>query len=251
MVEVMIVTKDTALCKKLCDYTDSVITQKNLRYLSLLVKQPDNVEEAVRLMKRNKVYLVFLDIRSGGYEDLKDLNQKNCFLVVLDKSFETAARLLNAGIQTMGYLLYQDTLNYQEYEDFLVLVYKNLPFSVKGILVYDYEEDIHVLIPFSDILYIETIKGTHYGMIVCQDRRYQIRLNLKRMMQDLPWYFHQARSSAIVNMLEVRKIDFTDRILTLSNGDTCSFALKYKKIFHAMFCMEEFKEYQKDNMNLN
>jgi len=238
VVEVMIVTEDSDLCKTLCDYTDLIIARHNMRDLSLLVNQPNNIKEASRLIREDKIYLIFLDIRSGVDKDLKDINLKNCFLVVLNKSFETAAYFLNEGIQVLGYLIYQDSLNYQKFSDCMQLIYRQLPFSVKGILIYNYEEDIHTLIPFRDILYIETIKGTHYAMIVCPGKSYRIRLNLKKIIQKLPWYFYQARSSTIVNTLEVRKIDFTDRILTFSNGDTCSFAIKNKKIFYDMFCVK-------------
>lgn len=226
MVEVMIVTKDSRLRKRLSENMDKIIDEQGLRNFSLVLQHPETVKEARQSRQKGKIYLMMIDIRGEVNQEILKHDFENCFLIIMDDSYENMISLVNSGLWVSGCLLCKNVMNVGKLTNFLNLFHNRFPIYMNGILIYCEEEDLHLLVRLEDILYIETIKGTHYGLVVCRDGSWKIRVNLRRIMKYLPGYFLRIRSSTIVNMSEVKKIDFDTCNLFLSNGDTCSFATK-------------------------
>lgn len=228
MVEVMIVTKDSDLRTCLSENLDKVIERQRLKNLSLVLKHPNTIEAALQSRQKGKIYLLMIDIRDGVAKEVSNYDFENCFLIIMDDMYENMIRLVNSGLWVTGCLLCKNVIDMEKLADYLQEFHNRFPVSMNGILIYCEDEDLHLLVRLNDVIYIETIKGTHYGQVVCRDGSWKIRINLRRIMKYLPEYFLRIHSSTIVNMSEVKKIDFETCVLILSNGDSCSFAAKNK-----------------------
>lgn len=240
MVEVMIVTKDSDLRACLLENMDKVIEEQRLKNLSLVLKHPNTIEAALQSRQKGKIYLLMIDIRDGVAQQVLNYDFENCFLIIMDDMYENMIRLVNSGLWVTGCLLCKNVIDMGKLADYLQEFHSRFPVSMNGILIYCEDEDLHVLVQMNDIFYIETIKGTHYGLVVCRDGSWKIRINLGQIMKYLPEYFVRIRSSTIVNMSEVKKIDFETCALVLSNGDICSFTAKNKAELKRRFFTEHF-----------
>lgn len=238
MVEVMVISSDGVLREELLSYTDTLIEELDMKNLSLMVKHPEKLEEMNHFVKEDKTYLVVTDIRDAGCESLNKYKRKNVFFLVIDEILQTAVDIINADIAVVGYVLYRSRMDYKEYKRIFIDLYKRLSFSVNGIMVYDYVSDDYILVPFSEILYIETVKGTHLCEIVSKSQNIQIRSTIRYLTQNLPWYFCQVRTSTIVNLKEVISTNFSERIITLSDNSFCTFTIKMKKQIKKLFQFE-------------
>lgn len=238
MVEVMIVTKDSKLRKRLSENMDRIIEQQRLKNLSLVLEHPETMKAASQSRQKGKIYLMMIDIRNGADQEILKHDFENCFLIIMDDFYENMIGLVNLGLCVTGCLLCRNVMDMGKLTDYLRLFHNRFPVSMNGILIYCEEEDLHLLVPLEDIFYIETIKGTHYGLVVCRNGSWKIRINLRQVMKYLPGYFLRVRSSTIVNMSEVKKIDFDTCVLFLSNGDTCSFTMKSRGNLKKRFLSE-------------
>lgn len=234
----MIVTKDSELRNCLLKNLDKVIEGQRLKNLSIVLNHPQTLTEASQSRQKGKIYLMMIDIRNGADKEIIKQEFENCFLIIMDDSYEKMIGLVNSGLCVTGCLLCNNVLNMEKLADYLQLFRNRFPISMNGILIYCEEEGLHLLIRLKDILYIDTIKGTHYGLVVCRNGSWKIRVNLRQVMKYLPGNFLRVRSSTIVNMSEVKKIDFDACILFLSNGDTCSFTIKNKANLKKRFLTE-------------
>lgn len=238
MVEIMIVTKDLELRKRLSENMDNIIEQQRLKNLSLVLEHPETIKAASRSRQKGKIYLMMVDIRNGVNQEILKHDFENCFLIIMDDFYENMVELVNSGVSVTGCLLCKNAMDMGKLTDCLQVFHSRFPVSMNGILIYCEEEDLHLLVHLEDILYIETIKGTHYGLVVCRNGSWKIRVNLRQVMKYLPGYFFRVRSSTIVNMFEVKKIDFDACVLFLSNGDVCSFTMKSKGELKKRFLTE-------------
>lgn len=83
-------------------------------------------------------------------------------------------------------------------------------------------------IPKKDIYFIETIKSTHYCQIYYRQGTAILKADICRLEPELGAEFLKVRSSTLVNVRYIRRIDRKNRILYLdgSRGLTCSYTMK-------------------------
>lgn len=94
-----------------------------------------------------------------------------------------------------------------------------------------------IRVPHEDILKVET-KGNYSYVYVADDKRYIIKLSLKKTAEQLdPAIFHQANRSTIVNMSLVDQVDTYNRKVIMHNTSEVILGRTFKDSF-----MKEFME---------
>lgn len=76
----------------------------------------------------------------------------------------------------------------------------------------------------SDVLLIDTIKSTHYCTVYHKNGEGRLRANISALKYQLPHYLYCCRSSTIVNLYTIEKIDFKQNLLYLEQDLMCSFS---------------------------
>lgn len=91
------------------------------------------------------------------------------------------------------------------------------------------EDDMSVesKVYLKDILFIETIKQTHYCRIVHKKGENLIYSNIKTLEERLDFPFLKCSSSVIVNVEQIIEIDKALRLFHFENNKICSYSQKY------------------------
>lgn len=95
--------------------------------------------------------------------------------------------------------------------------------------LFAYDEDrFLVRIEYKDIYFIETVKSSHYCRIVHRNGEYRLRADIVRLKEILSRNFYKTRSSTIVNLNYIKKIDSINRLIYFDNKReiSCSYVIK-------------------------
>lgn len=90
-----------------------------------------------------------------------------------------------------------------------------------------YKRAIYYIIPYEQIDYIETIKGTHYCIIYHNGNKTEIRSNITSLMRRLDERFEIVKSSTIVNFQNLLMMDSKERKLVFQNNQCCYYSERY------------------------
>lgn len=82
-------------------------------------------------------------------------------------------------------------------------------------------EDTMINVPFDQILFFETSTRIHKIILHGIDRQIEFYSSLKDIEHALDERFYKCKSSCIVNKDFIEKIDITNRLIHLRNGETC------------------------------
>lgn len=188
----------------------------------------DDLHEFIKEGENERIYLIeesdtikatdILEVIRNSYNDL------NSFIIIIDKD----AKIKRSYIEE-NYIVHTKVVNdVNKLSDILKQVIK--AYKKKGNkLSYQYNGCFYN-IDFSKILYIEKQLDSKICNIVCVENTYSINSSIKKMLEILNNDFVQTHQSAIVNLDNVQKIDFTNKIIEFINGEkTNLFSRSYKK----------------------
>lgn len=91
------------------------------------------------------------------------------------------------------------------------------------------EDRIWVKVFLQDIYYIETVKSTHYCEVVSKNGVGKLHADITPLHRELNNCFFKSRSSTLVNLELVQKIDLGKRMLYFADDIHCTYAEKVKK----------------------
>lgn len=95
----------------------------------------------------------------------------------------------------------------------------------KYLFAYD-EDKFIVKIPLEEIYFIETIKSSHYCTIVYREGEAKMRADIIHLEKKLDDRFLKVRSSTLVNIGYIEKIDRKNRIIYFPKGQYCTYSSK-------------------------
>lgn len=95
----------------------------------------------------------------------------------------------------------------------------------KLLFVYDEDKFLEKVMT-EDIYYIETIKSTHYCTVYHKKGQGKIRADIIRLQEILGDEFFKTRSSTLINLKYVSKLDRKERIIYFAGRDKlcCTYA---------------------------
>ncbi|MGN1136244.1 MAG: LytTR family transcriptional regulator DNA-binding domain-containing protein [Oscillospiraceae bacterium] len=170
--------------------------------------------------------IVILDVQSFGnwLEIAKNIEllSRTVRICLISGTAEPAIEAINSLKTVCGYVCKGELV--KMFEEVFARLYGKLKTVCGGIAV-TYYNTVDKVIPFEDILFIETLKQTHMCTVVHKNGTDQIRANISKLINELPEVFQIVRSSAIANFSEVRS--FSNCELFFSDGSSCLCSRKY------------------------
>lgn len=218
--EILICTASTTLGKRLLKLADNYLCDRKARNMSVsstLFMTEKTLFEAV---KRFRSAIVVLDVQAfenwreiaNGIEKLS----RTVRICLVSGTAISAVEAINTLKTVCGYIC-KNKLE-KMFREVFARIYGKLRTVCGGIAVTHYS-CVDKVIPFEDIVYIETVKQTHMCIVVHKNGRDEIRADISKLINDLPDTFSIVRSSAIANLSKV--ISFSDCELFFSDGNSC------------------------------
>lgn len=228
---IVLLSQNQLLAHSLLAQVDSILTQKKISSLSLYSHQSYTLPQLISIS--SSLFSSYILIDTLTYPDLShtmSLLKKylpQCLFGLVSNEPSHAAYFLNNPYPTYGFLDFTSTA----WKTTLSFILSNLKayFSLYPQKLLVTVKDISYLLDYEDIFLIETIKETHYCMIHHQNGDYKMRSNIKLLKTTLDKRFFQIRSSTIVNLDFIRKINVKLRQITLKNGFTCTYTHAVEK----------------------
>lgn len=224
--EILICTLSKQLWEKLSALADSFLCSKRSRYMSLLSGQLMNREKITKAIKKYPTAIVIIDVQSfdNWQEIAKEIEalSKTVRICLVSGTAEPAIKAINSLKTICGYLCKHKLR--EMFKEVFTQLYGKIKTVCNGIAV-TYYNSIDKVIPFDEIYFIETVKQTHLCTVVHKSGMDEIRADISKLINELPFMFQIVRSSTIANMSEVKS--FSDCELFFSDGSSCLCGKKY------------------------
>lgn len=227
--EVLICTVSKQLWRKLYALADSFFCSRKSRYMSLSPNQLMTKERLKETIKKYPTAIVILDVQS--FDDWQEIAEeiealsKTVRICLVSGTAEPAITAINRLKTICGYLC-KNKLG-EMFKEVFSRLYGKIKTVCNGITV-TYYNSIDKIIPFDEIFFIETVKQTHVCTVVHKNGTDEIRADISKLINELPFVFQVVRSSTIANMSKVKS--FSDCELFFSDGSSCFCGKKYTSL---------------------
>ena len=224
--EILVCTRSNRLRKKLFALADKFLCKRKSRYMSIASNLCMTKKSIASTIKKYKAAIVILDVQSFDdwqkiAREIEGLSKTVKICLVSDTS-EAAIAAINCFKTVCGYICKTDLPNM--FNEIFSNLYGRIKTLCGGVMVTHYSS-VDKVIPFEDILFIETIKQTHMCTVVHKNGTDEIRADISKLIDELPDVFQIIRSSAIANMSEIRS--YSDCEIFFSDGSSCFCSKKY------------------------
>ena len=108
------------------------------------------------------------------------------------------------------------------------------------------EDKIWIKVPFSEIYYFETIKSTHYCEVRMKNGSGRLHADIIVLEKKLPKQFLKTRSSTMVNLDLIQKVDLKQRVIYFEETVWCSFAGRMTKQLKQLFQLKNYRNYREE-----
>lgn len=224
--EIVVLSSDTALEQKFIPYLDAVICKDRLLNLSLFSNSVYSAG-SVHTLPEEHLFYFLLDVR--GRSDALSLikhvqcTRSPCRLGLVTDNDRSFCSLCNRLFPLFGHINFTQPDWPKETRLLLHALNSSVLQINDGLMITIGRE--RRLIPYAEICFIETLKGSHYCKIQKKDSlSYIIRANIRDLSLLMDERFFPVRSSTIANLSLVSRIDLSERLLFFSSGSTCQYA---------------------------
>lgn len=165
----------------------------------------------------NKIYLINVDSFNKGGTDfaLKIRTSGDWMSPIIFISLTDERELFNcANLLILGYLFKKD-MNGDKLLDLLRIALKIN--SCKKIFSFTMKKDLYQ-VPYEDILYIEKNLNDNSSVIVTKEKDYIIRKSIVNLEKEFlnEETFYKTHRSCIVNVMNIRKVNFEEGIISFN-----------------------------------
>ncbi|MBE6050867.1 MAG: LytTR family transcriptional regulator [Clostridium sp.] len=228
--------------------TDEIIRQQIKNTLSYSIRSletkslkisrinPKNILELEKLCEDGTERVIIADISNkeiynGDWvQTIKYLSTtySHTIFVLISNGDEKATTIFRNNMRVLYFInRFEDDLEH-ELRSFVDLYYNYLD-KVKKYIYVSSESGNYDKILFEDILFIETIKGTHKCLITHKNGVHTLRIGINTFLKKLDSRFVLCRPSTIANIENISNVDFQSNILYFNKGVSCTFSRSNKK----------------------
>lgn len=239
--KIIIFTANKIIRDEITGLISNSIEKRNISSLSISNPSPVTLNELKLICNENVRCLIIADISNeeiydGNWiEAIKTLsrNYNKIFFVLLSNKDEKATTIFKNKMR----VLYFVNLLEENLEEELNRVIKSLSRNnrkIKRIYANDqWGNKVKILV--DDVLFIETIKGTHKCMITHKKGVSVLRISISKFLNELDSRFVLCRPSTIANIDKVYKIDLYNNLLYFDTDIMCTFSRNNKKKIKSIF----------------
>lgn len=216
--------------KRLSKLLESIFIKNNIEAeISYSASNPHDILEYV---ENNKVDVLFLDINLNSdltgcdIADLIRKSNKNIYIIFLTGHLEYA--LLAYKYKTFDYLV--KPIVAERLEETMLRLVEDMTLKPNQFIKLNNNRTI---INANDIYYI---KKDGMKLVFCTNEdNYETYSSFSKFKDCLPDNFVRCHKSYIVNVNNVKKLNFSENILELKNNCSCTIGAKYKTNFMEVF----------------
>ena len=227
-----------------------------------IVSVRDNPKDTLSDVSKREDYrpLFFIDVEFQGYDmdgfDLAvELKRQNpdCFVVFLTSWDDLAYKVFEYGLEVLDYIVkkpgyYLSPRLCKEWEDRFKRIFEKIAMELdqsdQDILIIENGSRISK-IRKTEIIFIQTIKGSHYVEIYLPDKRIIIRQPFKEIKDQLDERFISVNRACVVQIDKICELDKKNRFLKLEGNYTVEISYREMKYVHSIF-QEYCRKYNLD-----
>ena len=211
---------------------NKLLVSTNLKYKIIEISEYTNkTEEELEKIEGNKCFILDIEVPGKtGLELARNIRKKGdwtspIIIITSHEEFKTVGytgKILMLNFISKAEDLEKQLIDSLETALEINMANKSLCYSNKGELFY---------IPYQDILYIEKSLNDNTSNIVTKSHMYNIRKTIKELEEELSNTidFIKTHRSCIVNIKNIKHIDFENNIIKFANKETNLISRTHKK----------------------
>ena len=204
--------------------------------IACVSQDPDVILNEVQTSENTGLYFLDIDLKShmNGIELAYEIRKYDPrgFIVFLTAHPEHMHSIFQYNLEVMDYILKgaQETIAGKIHACIKnAWIRHEALLSKNGQLIRVRHQDNTFYLDAQNIIYIETIKGSHKINIYTTDTIHECYMTLKEIRETLPEFFIQCHHSCLVNQKHITHIDRKKRIVYLTNDYTCDISQRMMK----------------------
>lgn len=187
----------------------------------------DNITEKISEQGRHQLFFLDTKIKKNeekGFDLAKKIREKdpNSTIVFITNNINLGIRAYAYKISALDFIL--KNLNEREFkksiENCMVHVNKNISKAVSKDAFYFSNRQVTFQLPFSDILYFETLTGTHKLKIITKKSSFEFYDSLKKI-EKIDKRLFRCHRSYIANLENVISVNKKNYLLHFENDTQC------------------------------
>ena len=207
--------------EKLSVIINKLMMPYNFEYkISKFTEYNEELSEIIKNDNENKVYILDIELPEiSGLEIASEIREEDLesSIIFLTVHPEFQNDIFYSRLLAIDYIN-KDKLWQERFKETILYTIKSL--NKKRILSFDFNYNSY-RIPIRKILYIEKIQDNPKCKIVMEDgSTYEINKTITSLVKLLGPSFYQSHKSCIVNIEQIKKINYSDSTITFNNGKT-------------------------------
>lgn len=204
---------------KLCNIINKVMMPHNYEYkINRFTEYNKEVEEIIKRKNEQKVYVLDIELPEvSGLEIASEIreNDLDSIIIFVTAHNECKNDIFYSRLLAIDYIA-KDRFWADRFE-------KTVEHTVNAInknrvLSFEFNYNSY-RVPFDSILYIEKLPDCQKCVIKTEDdKEYEVISSIGELMKKLGPNFFKSHKSCIVNIDKIRKIDYAENLITLTNG---------------------------------
>ncbi|MBQ6495137.1 MAG: response regulator transcription factor [Bacilli bacterium] len=216
------------ICEDKKQYQDkiSVIINKvmmpyNFEYkISKFTEYNEELSKIIKNENEQKVYILDIELPEiSGLEIASEIREEDLdsSIIFLTVHPECQNDIFYSRLLAIDFIN-KDKLWQDRFEETIIYTIRSL--DKKRVLSFEFNHNSYRL-PMRKILYIEKIQDNSKCRIVMEDdSSYEINQSISNLVKILGPSFYQSHKSCIVNIEQIKKINYADSTITFNNGKT-------------------------------
>lgn len=216
------------ICEDKKQYQDkiSVIINKvmmpyNFEYkISKFTEYNEELSKIIKNENEQKIYILDIELPEiSGLEIASEIREEDLdsSIIFLTVHPECQNDIFYSRLLAIDFIN-KDKLWQDRFEETIIYTIRSL--DKKRVLSFEFNHNSYRL-PMRKILYIEKIQDNSKCRIVMEDdSSYEINQSISNLVKILGPSFYQSHKSCIVNIEQIKKINYADSTITFNNGKT-------------------------------
>ena len=216
------------ICEDKKQYQDkiSVIINKvmmpyNFEYkISKFTEYNEELSKIIKNENEQKVYILDIELPEiSGLEIASEIREEDLdsSIIFLTVHPECQNDIFYSRLLAIDFIN-KDKLWQDRFEEIIIYTIRSL--DKKRVLSFEFNHNSYRL-PMRKILYIEKIQDNSKCRIIMEDDSiYEINNSISNLIKILGPSFYQSHKSCIVNIEQIKKINYADSTITFNNGKT-------------------------------
>lgn len=230
MLNFVICDDNSKILQKLSVTLENIFTKYN--YDGVVSYQTNDVEDLLKYVDENKIDVLFLDInlksKTTGLEVAEIIRKKNknIYLIFMTGHLEYA--MLAYKFKTFDYIAKPFTV--ERLEDTIVRLFDDIRGLPRKYIKIDNKNTI---LDENEVEYIKKdgMKVVFHTVF----REYEAYSSFNKLESSLPNNFFRCHKSFVINLNNVKNVDFVENRIYFQNNDFCEIGPKYKKSLIGVF----------------